>query len=77
MSDRGSFDSFFLNLAQFTILSFFYASLLLGLHYFIIKVIAKILLVENYIKYVIYFSFFSIFISLLYFFLLASIFNLE
>ena len=76
-SDRGSFDGFFLNLSQFIILSFFYATLLLGLHYFIIKVIGKIILVENYIKYVIYFSFFSIFISFLYFFLLATIFNLE
>lgn len=76
-SDRGSFDGFFLNLVQFTILSLFYAALLLGLHYFIIKVIGKIILVENYTKYILCFSFFSIFISFLYLFLLASIFNLE
>ncbi len=56
---------------------FLYAALLLTLHYFIIKVIGKIILVENYTKYIMCFSFFSIFISFLYLFLLASFFNLE
>lgn len=77
-SDRGNFDNFFLNLSQFTMLSFFYAVLLLTLHYFIIKVIGKIILVENYTKYnIMCFSFFSTFISFLYLFLLASVFNLK
>lgn len=77
MSDRGSFDSFLLNLSQFVLLSLFYASLLVGLHYFITKTVRKIVLVENYISYVILFSFFSIFITILYSFLLAVIFKLE
>lgn len=76
MSDRGSFDDFFLNLIQFVLLSLFYASLLLGLHYFITKTIRKFILVENYTNYVMIFSFFSFFVTILYYFLLAFVFKL-
>jgi hypothetical protein len=77
MSDRGGFDDFFQNLSQFILLSFFYAFLLLGLHYFIIKIIRKIILVENYFNYVMIFAFFAFFVTILYYFLLAFVIKIE
>jgi|GEM_PF-3829615 len=77
ISDRGSFSNFLSTLCQFILLSLSYAFFLLGLHYLIIKTIRKIILIENYIYYVMVFSILSFFVTILYYLLLAFVVKLE
>jgi len=74
MSDRSGFDDFFLNLLQFILLLLCYAFLLLGLHYVLVS--KGIIWADTYFIYVLIFSFFSFFLTIIYYCSLTFIFGI-